>query len=114
MIFFHSIAIIPKFLIGIRYLNRLITLDSKTQYNLNIQKITNKAAQMLGFIIRNTQHCQNQCYEAAVLYIVRSHLGFASVVCFPIYEVRNEIETFQNKFLKYLSFVRFYTYAPRT
>lgn len=79
-----------------------VLFDEKISFNLHIQKISNEALKLLGFIYRNTKHF-NSTRALDCLYnsYVRSKLEYASVVWCPYYtKYQLVIEHVQFKYLK--------------
>lgn len=83
-----------------------VTLDSKLTFIPHINKICNKALQMLGFVKRVTSEFAN-VNSLKILYfsLVRSHLEYCSSVWNPHYAIHiHAIEQVQRKFLRYVAY----------
>lgn len=83
-----------------------VVLDSKLQLTTHIDNIVKKAAQMLGFVKRNSKGFRPESKVILFNAFVRSVLEYASVVWNPYYAVHSQrIETIQRAFTRHLAFV---------
>ncbi|KAK3095084.1 hypothetical protein FSP39_010107 [Pinctada imbricata] len=60
-----------------------ITLSDSLKWSTHINKITNRANSILGFLRRNLKYCSKSLKETAYISLVRSILDYASVVWDP-------------------------------
>jgi hypothetical protein len=80
-----------------------VVLDSKLNFTSHIESLIVKASRMLGYIRRVGKEFRDP-HTLKTLYnsIVRSHLGYVSVVWNPYYGVHlKRIEAIQKKFMKF-------------
>lgn len=83
-----------------------VIVDSQLKFTSHINKSVTKAAQMLGFLKRNSGGFRRQRTKI-LLYqtLVRSHLEFASVVWNPYYAVHSQrVESIQRAFTRHLAY----------
>lgn len=82
-----------------------ITIDRKLTFKSHINNVVNKAAQLLGFIKRNTKAFSFKTKILLFNALVRSHLEFASVIWNPSFSVHSQrIESVQRAFTRHLAF----------
>ena len=83
-----------------------VTFDSKLSFEAHIDRITNKANKMLGFVLRITKAFTR--YKSILILfhtLVRSQLEYASVIWNPFYAVyKDRVEAVQRKFLRILNY----------
>lgn len=83
-----------------------ILFDSKLDFVEHVSTITNSAAKLLGFIIRNCKQFSNvNTLKTLYFSLVRSKIEYGAIIWNPIYNVHSEsLERIQRKFMKYLAF----------
>lgn len=83
-----------------------VIFDRKLTFDRHCETISNKAMQILGFVIRNTRTFQNiESIKLLYCSLVRSQLEYASPVWSPIYTCNlHRLERVQRKFLRYVQF----------
>ena len=67
-----------------------ITISDNLKWNTHINKISNKASSILGFIRRNLRHCTSNRKQKAYISLVRSVMDYFCVVWDPY--LRKDIE----------------------
>lgn len=84
-----------------------VVLDSKLKYLAQYNQIVKKAAQMLGFLKRNTKEFKKPSTKITLYNaLVRSVLEYASIVWNPTYSVHTQrIESIQRSFTRHLAFI---------
>lgn len=83
-----------------------IIIDSKLQFSSHIDSIIKKAAQMLGFIKRQSKGFRADTKIILYNSLVRSHLEFASSAWSPSYAANSHrIESIQRAFTRHLAFI---------
>lgn len=83
-----------------------VTFDSQLSFNAHVESIVSSANRSLGFIMRSCKEFTDlKCLKLLFFSFVRSQLEYASVVWSPFYsKYRQEVESIQRRFLKYLSY----------
>lgn len=84
-----------------------VLLDSKLKFNVHINNIVTRAAQMLGFLKRSLKGFKLR-QTRLILYnsLVRSRLEFASVSWNPVYSSSSQrIENIQRAFTRHLAYI---------
>lgn len=83
-----------------------VTLDAKLTFIPHINNITKKAAQMMGFIRRNSNGFSVQSKILLYDSLVRSHLEYSSSAWNPSYALHSQhIESIQRSFTRHLAFI---------
>lgn len=83
-----------------------VIMDNKLKFTSHIKSVTTKAAQMLGFVKRNSRSFSNRTKIYLFNALVRSQLEYASVVWNPTYAVHSQqLESVQRAFTKHLAFL---------
>ena len=83
-----------------------VVLDSNLKLLSHYDTIISKAAQMLGFVKRNTKSFGSRAKIALYNSLVRSHLEYASVVWNPVYSSSSQrIESIQRSFTRHLAHI---------
>ena len=60
-----------------------ITISDNLKWNTHINKISNKASSILGFIRRNLRHCTSNLKQTAYTSLIRSVMDYSCVVWDP-------------------------------
>ena len=60
-----------------------VQISSDLKWSKHINKISNKASSVLGFLRRNLKHCPKECKKIAYTSLVRSILEYGSIVWDP-------------------------------
>lgn len=83
-----------------------VLLDDTLSFVPHINRITDRAYKMLGFVFRQCKDFKNiNTYLVLYNSLVRTHLEFASIIWNPIYaKYKNQIEGIQNKFVRRLRY----------
>lgn len=82
-----------------------VVFDSRLTFHDHISHISACSMRMLGFIIRNSYLFSNELALKCLYFsFVRSKLEYCSLVWYPYYNVqKNQLESIQRKFLKFLN-----------
>jgi hypothetical protein len=84
-----------------------ITISDNLKWNTNINKISNKASSMLGFIRRNLRHCTSSLKQTAYASLIRSVMYSSCVVWDPY--LRKDIDKLENIQRRAVRFVKIIT-----
>lgn len=83
-----------------------VYFDSVLKFDNHCQIVSNRAAKMLGFIIRHTSDFTSvRALQTLYSSLVRCHMDYCSVVWFPYYRVHlDRLERVQSKFIRYMRY----------
>ena len=71
-----------------------ITISDNLKWNTHINKISNKASSILGFIRRNLRHCTSNLKQTAYISLIQSVMDYSCVVWDPY--LRKDIDKLEN------------------
>lgn len=80
-----------------------VELDNKMTFNTHIDRQTNKARQLLGFLRRNLHHCPPKLKESAYVSLVRPGLEYCAAVWDPFHVTKiKKIEAVQHQAARFV------------